>query len=224
MPFEVMCDASDWAVGAVLGQKRNKIFHPIYYASKTLIEAQINYTTTDKELLAVVFAFDRFRSYLIGTKVVVHTDHSAIKYLFNKIDAKPRLIQWVLLLQEFDLEIVDRKGVDNQVADHLSRIERKISSGGNHEIKETFLDEQILAIRYHFENNIPWYADIANFLASGIRPHQCSGQQFKKFFHEAKQYFWDDPFLYKMGADQVLRKCVPNFEMKNILSDCHASP
>ena len=89
LPFEVMCDASDWAVGAVLGQKREKIFHPIYYASKTLIDAQINYTTTEKELLPVVFAFDRFRSYLVGTKVIVHTDHSAIKYLMSKADGHP---------------------------------------------------------------------------------------------------------------------------------------
>ncbi|KAI3770429.1 hypothetical protein L6452_01562 [Arctium lappa] len=184
MPFKVMCDASDWLVGAVLGQRRNKIFHPIYYASKTLIEAQINYTTTKKELLAVVFAFDRFRSYLIGTKVIVHTDHSAIKYLFNKTDAKPQLIRWVLLLQEFDLEIIDRKGVDNQVVDHLSRIENHVSSGGDHEIKKVFPDEQILAIQHHFENNVPWYADIAHYLASGIKTYHMRGQQFKKFIHD----------------------------------------
>ncbi|KAI3698001.1 hypothetical protein L6452_31110 [Arctium lappa] len=223
LPFEVMCDASDWAVGAVLGQKRNKIFHPIYYASKTLVEAQINYTTTEKELLAVVFAFDRFRSYLIGTKVIIHTDHSAIKYLFNKADAKPRLIRWVLLLQEFDVEIVDRKGTDNQVADHLSRIEGMVSSGGDHEIKEIFPDEHVLAIHHHKEQP-PWYADLANYLACGLKPHHFQGQQWKKFLHDSKQYFWDDPFLFKMGADQVLRRCVPDVEMLGILKECHASP
>lgn len=84
MPFEVMCDASDIAVGAVLGQRKNKVFHTIYYASKTLNDAQNNYTTTEKELLAVVFAFDKFRAYLIGVKVTVFTDHSAIKYLVGK--------------------------------------------------------------------------------------------------------------------------------------------
>ena len=97
-PFELMCDASDFAIRAVLGQKREKIFLVIYYASRTLNDAQLNYATTEKELLAIVFAFDKFRPYLIGNKVVVHTDHSAIKYLMTKKDAKPRLIRWVLLL------------------------------------------------------------------------------------------------------------------------------
>ncbi|KAL5579164.1 hypothetical protein UlMin_011606 [Ulmus minor] len=83
-PFELMCDASDVAVGAVLGQKRNKVFHSIYYASKTLQGAQFNYTVTEKELLAVVFAFNKFRSYLVGTKVIVYTDHSAIKLEQNQ--------------------------------------------------------------------------------------------------------------------------------------------
>ncbi|KAL8125986.1 hypothetical protein AgCh_013323 [Apium graveolens] len=122
-PFEMMCDASDYAVGAVLGQRKNNIFHVVYYASKTLNSAQLNYTTTEKELLDIVYGFEKFRSYLLETKVTVFTDHAAIRYLVLKKDSKPRLIRWVLLLQEFELEIKDKKGNENQVADHLSRLE-----------------------------------------------------------------------------------------------------
>jgi RNase H-like domain found in reverse transcriptase/Reverse transcriptase (RNA-dependent DNA polymerase) len=118
LPFEIMCDASDYAVGVVLGQRVEKKSHAIYYASKVLDEAQVNYTTTEKEHLAVVFAINKFCSYLVGSKVVVYTDHAAIRYLLNKKDAKPRLIRWILLLQEFDLEIKDKKETENSVADH----------------------------------------------------------------------------------------------------------
>ncbi|XP_073030622.1 uncharacterized protein [Primulina eburnea] len=148
-PFEVMCDASDTALGAVLGKKRDKCIHVIYYASMTLSAAQLNYATTEKELLAVVFALDKFRSYLIGSEVVVHTDHSALKYLMSKKDAKPRLIRWILLLQEFDLEIIDRKGTENQVADHLSRLESPVQ--GNDFIRDDFPDEQLFEI-----DSLPW--------------------------------------------------------------------
>ncbi|GJV82051.1 reverse transcriptase domain-containing protein [Tanacetum coccineum] len=116
-PFEIMCDASDYAIGAVLGQRIEKHFRPIHYASKTMTEAETNYTTTEKEMLAVVYAFEKFRSYLIMNKSVVYTDHSALKYLFNKKDAKARLLRWVLLLQEFDFKVIDTKGAENYAAE-----------------------------------------------------------------------------------------------------------
>ncbi|GKF21592.1 reverse transcriptase domain-containing protein, partial [Tanacetum coccineum] len=93
LPFELMCDASDFAIGAVLGQHKTKHFQPIHYASKTMTDAQAHYTTTEKELLAVVYAFEKFRSYLVLSKSIVYTDHSALKYLFAKQDAKPRLLR-----------------------------------------------------------------------------------------------------------------------------------
>ena len=102
--FEIMCDANDFAMGAVLGQKAEKVFKAIYYASKIFNEAQENYSTTEKEMLAIVFACEKFRPYILGSHVIIHTDHGAIKYLMAKKKAKSRLIRWVLLLQEFDSE------------------------------------------------------------------------------------------------------------------------
>ena len=107
-PFKIMCDASNFAVGAVLGQRKEGKPYVIYYASKLLDEAQINYTTTEKELLAIVYAFDKFRSYLVGQKVIVYSDHAALKYLLSKKDAKPRILRWILMLQEFDWEVRDK--------------------------------------------------------------------------------------------------------------------
>nr|GEY97840.1 hypothetical protein [Tanacetum cinerariifolium] len=109
--------------GAVLGQRHEKHFRPIHYASKTMTEAESNYTTTEKEMLVVVYAFEKFRSYLIMNKCIVHTDHSALKYLFAKKDAKARLLRWVLLLKEFDFDVIDTKGAENLAVDHLSRLE-----------------------------------------------------------------------------------------------------
>src|ERR1041384_8503350 len=117
-----MCDASDFVVGAVLGQRVDKKLNVIHYASKTLDSAKKNYATTGKEFLVVVFACDKFRQYIVDSKVIIHTDHAAIKYIMEKKDAKPRFIRWVLLLQEFDLQIVGRKGEDNPVADNISRM------------------------------------------------------------------------------------------------------
>ena len=135
--FEVMCDASDFAMGAVLGQRKEKIFRAIYYASRTFNEAQENYSTNEKEMLAIVFACEKFRPYILGSHVIVHTDHAAIKYLMSKKEAKPRLIRWVLLLQEFDLEIKDKKGCDNVIADHLSRVEHNETEKEEAELKRT---------------------------------------------------------------------------------------
>ena len=174
--FEIMYDASDFAMGAVLGQKAKKVFKAIYYAGKTFNEAQENYSTTEKEMLAIVFACEKFRPYILGSQVIMHTDHATIKYLMVKKEAKQRLIRWVLLLQEFDLEIKDKKGCDNVIADHLLRVEKPVVQEEEREIVEYFPDEQLLQLSLQS----PWHADIVNFLTYGIMPLQFSYQQRKK--------------------------------------------
>nr|GEZ12068.1 reverse transcriptase domain-containing protein [Tanacetum cinerariifolium] len=148
-PLELMCDASDYAVGAVLGQRIEKHFRPIHYASKTINQAETNYTTTEKEMLAVVYAFGKFHSYLIMNRSIVYTDHSALKYLFAKKDAKARLLRWILLLQEFDFKVIDTKGAENYAADHLSRLENPYENVFDpKEINETFPLESLKKVAH----------------------------------------------------------------------------
>ncbi|GKE35648.1 reverse transcriptase domain-containing protein [Tanacetum coccineum] len=155
-----MCDASEFAVGAVLGQRIDGKFKPIYYASKTLNNTQEHYTTSEKELLAVVFYFDKFHPYLILSKTVVYTDHSALKYLFRKQDAKPRLIRWVLLLQWFDIKIKDKKREENLAADHLSRLENPdLGTFTKEEIADKFPGEHLMILKTKLNEDKPWYDD-----------------------------------------------------------------
>ena len=218
--FEVMCDANDFAMRAIVGKIKEKIFRAIYYASRTFSEAQENYSIIEKEMLAIVFACVKFRLYILGSHVIVHTDHAAIKYLMSKREAKPRLIRWVLLLQEFDLEIKDKKGCDNVVADHLSRVEQNETEKEEAELTENFPDEQLFKVSFQ----IPWYADIVNYLACGVVPQEFSYQQKRKLRIDSRYYIWDDPLLFKRGADMIIRRCVPESEQGKILNECHASP
>nr|GEV23950.1 reverse transcriptase domain-containing protein [Tanacetum cinerariifolium] len=223
-PFELMCDANDFAVGSVLGQRIKKHFRPIHYASKTMTEAESNYTTTENEMLAVVYAFEKFRSYLIMNKSIVYTDHSALKYLFAKKDAKARLLWWIRLPQEFDFKVVDTKGAKNNVADHLSRLENPYENVFDpKEINESFPLETISKLAHH-DQSTPWFADFANYHARKFIIKGMSTRQKNKFFKDVKHYFWDDPYLFKTCADQVIRRCVAGQEAVDILTACHSGP
>ncbi|GJX06103.1 reverse transcriptase domain-containing protein [Tanacetum coccineum] len=195
------------------------------YASKTMTEAQAHYTTTEKELLAVVYAFEKFRPYLVLSKSIVYTDHSTLKYLLAKQDAKPRLLRWILLLQEFDVVIRDKKGAENLAIDHLSRLENPHQSElEKKEITETFPLETLGMITFRGDDNAPWFADFANYHAGNFVIKGMSSQQKRKFFKDVKHYFWDDPFLFKICADQVIRRCVSGQEAFDILKACHNGP
>ncbi|KAK9208748.1 hypothetical protein WN944_001108 [Citrus x changshan-huyou] len=188
------------------GQKKDRKSFVIHYASKTLDSTQMNYSTTEKELLVVVYALNKFHSYLLGSKTVVFTDHAAVRYLMTKQDAKPRLIRWILLLQEFDLTIKDKKGAENVVADHLSRLTSEICTDIT-PINDSFPDEFLLSV-----TSIPWYANIVNFLVTSKMPAQWNTQEKKKFLVEVKKFYWDDPYLFKYCPDQIFRRCIPNKE------------
>ncbi|XP_070029845.1 uncharacterized protein [Nicotiana sylvestris] len=165
-PFEIMCDASDVTVGAVLVQRVNKMFHPVYYASKTMNDAQVNYMVTKKEPLAIVFAMEKFWSYLMGEKIV----------------------EW--------------KGRENQVADHLSRLEEEGRPCDGLEINDSFPDEQLLSVS---ANGMPWFADVVNFLVAGIIPCELSFKQRKKLKWDSLDFYWDELYLLKICMDGVIR-------------------
>ncbi|GJS87223.1 reverse transcriptase domain-containing protein [Tanacetum coccineum] len=224
-PFELMCDASDFAVGAVLGQRIDRKFKPIYYASKTLNDSQAHYTTTEKELLAVVFSFDKFIPYLILSKTIVYTDHSALKYLFSKQDAKPRLIRWVLLLQGFNIEIKDKKGAENLAADHLSRLENpNIGELAKDEITDKFPDEHLMILKAKLNDKEPWYADYINYIVGKVVPPKWTSERRKRFFSQGRNYFWDEPFAFRLCPDNVMRRCVAGNKIFEILAHCHFGP
>ncbi|GJV89897.1 reverse transcriptase domain-containing protein [Tanacetum coccineum] len=164
--------------------------------------------------------WSRLRSYLILSKTIVHTDHSALRHLFKKQDAKPRLIRWILLLQEFDIEIKDRKGTKNIAADHLSRLENNETSDDS-EVDDNFPGETLMEINTKDE---PWFADFANYLVGNIIPKGMTYQQKNKFFSDLKHYFWEEPYLFKVCSDGMIRRCISGPETRTILDKCHHGP
>ena len=199
---------------AVLGQRLDKKPTPICYASKTLVAAQINYTTKKKEILVVVYALEKFGLYILGSKIVIYTDHAALKYLLSKKEVKPRLIRWVLLLQEFDLEIKEKKSSENSMADHLLHLHVP----GGRDIGDIVPEENLLVISSH----APWYAHIVNFIMTGSIPEHWNRHQRDKFFHDLKYYFWEEPLLFHLGYDQIIRRCIPKEKHGEILEMCHS--
>nr|GEW84460.1 reverse transcriptase domain-containing protein [Tanacetum cinerariifolium] len=182
LPFECMCNASDFAIGAVLGQHKMKHIQPIHYSSKTMTEAQI-YTTTEKEMLAVV-GFSSYKN-LISLSVI-------------------------------------KKGTENLAADHLSRLKNPHNDVfENKDINENFPLETLGKIS---SGSTPWFADFANFHARNFIVKGMSSQQKKKLFKDVKHYFWDDPYLFRICGNQIIRRCVHGQKAYDILKACHEGP
>jgi hypothetical protein len=217
LPFHISSDASDTAIGAVLGKQEDKEPYAIYYISKNMAPAELNYIVTEREFLAVVYAINKFRHYVTGYPTFIHTDHTTIKYLMNKPITNARVTRWLLLLQEFDITIVDRPGKENVVADFLSRLH---INDDNSPVDDSFPDEHLFAVSSHS----PWYADIANYLVAGKVPPHLSPRERRKIIQKSARYSWIGGYLFYTGLDQEIRRCVRDDEVYDLLKAFHDGP
>ncbi|GJU76795.1 reverse transcriptase domain-containing protein [Tanacetum coccineum] len=167
---------------------------------KLLDTGGITVVTNENDELVPTRTVTGWRILSYSLKTIVHTDHSALRHLFKKQDSKPRLIRWILLLQEFDIEIKDRKGTENVAVDHLSHIENKEISDDS-EVDDNFPGETLIEIN---TRNEPWLADFANYVVADIIPKGMMYQQKNKFFSNLKHYFWEEPYLFKVCSDDML--------------------
>lgn len=163
LPFQISSYASDIAIGSVLGQEEDKKPYAIYYISKKLSPAELNYTITEKEFLAVIHAANKFRHYITEYPVILYTDHFSIKYLANKPINNGRITRWMILLQESDITIKDRTGKENHVADFLSRMPKPVDAAA---VEDQFPDEHLFVVTV----KTPWYADVASYIVVGKLP------------------------------------------------------
>eukprot|EP00253_Pinus_taeda_P015821 PITA_15821 len=187
LPFHIHTDALNKAIGAALGKVEEKLPYAIYFVSKNLSKAKLNYTVTEKEFLAVVHSLNKFRHYITSYQTFVHTDHAAIRYLMNKPDVNARIIRWLLLLQKFDLTNIDKPGKENVVAEFLSRLDLPAGEDG------TF-------------------------------PPHLSSKEKRKIVRKSAPFTWIGGKLFKLGPDKILRHCVREEEVFEILLTCHDGP
>jgi len=216
LPFHISTDASDSALGAVLGQKYLTPY-AIYYTSKNLTPVELNYIVTKKEFLAIVHAINKFIKYITSYEIFVHTDHSAIRYLMNKQVTNERLTRWLLLLQEFSITILHRPGKQNTIANFLSRIQNE---NNDQPVEDKFLDEYLFVV----STKSPWYVDIANYLATQKIPFHLSPREKRRIVHNSTSYSWINEELYKTGPDLIIKRCVREDEIPEILKACHEEP
>ena len=215
--FHISSDASDLAIGAALGQEENKKSYAIYYISKNLSSAELNYTVTEKEILVVIFAINKFRHFITGYEVFVHTDHFAIKYLMTKPLTSGRVTRWLLLLQEFNVTIVDRPGKPNVVADFISRLD---NYGEATPVNDDFPYEHLFSMSI----DSPWFADISNYLVTRKTPPHLSAREKRNIIQKSVAYSWIQGDLFYTGLDLIIRRCVREEEVLDILKYAHDEP
>ena len=232
LEFHVTLDASGFCVSAILwqyGEKKSE--RPIHYASRQMSEAEKKYTTTEREALAVVYACKKFRHYLLGYKVIFHTDHNSLKDLVNKADLSGRVARWILLLQEFDYEVQFKSGKSNGNADYLSRMRGDPAPADlNDEFPDEFPDliggyrDKEISVFQASSGRISSYSEIRDFLYSGSLPPGLNREEKSIFVHNAGPYTLVKDILFKVGADEKIRRCVEEDEKQTIMYALHFGP
>jgi hypothetical protein len=217
IPFHISTDASDISIGVVLGQEEDKKPYSIYFISKNLTPAEINYTVIEKEFLVVIHAINKFHHYITGYPFILYIDHSIIKYLANKPITNGWVTRWLLLLQEFDITIKYRPGRENLVVDFLSRIP-KIDDSLT--IEDQFPDEHLFFIT----TKPLWYVDVENYLATGKLLAHISSRERKLIVQCSARFTWIDGYIFHTGSDLQIRGCIREDEIYDILKAEHDEP
>jgi hypothetical protein len=217
IPFQISTDASNIAIGVVLGQEEEKKPYAIYFISKNLTPAELNYTVTKKEFLAIIHAINKFRHYITSYTIILYTNHSTIRYLDNKPITNGRVTRWLLLLQEFDITIKDQPGRENLVIDFLSRFPKTNDSLTT---EDQFLDEHLFVVN----TKPPWYVDVANYLAAGILPTYLSSRERQLIVKRSARLTWISGYLFHTRVDLQIRRCVREDEIYDIVKAGHDEP
>jgi len=247
--FHVTVDASGWCVGAILWQPdKEKRERPIYYASRQMNPAERNYTTTEREALAMVYACKKFRHYLLGYKVIFYTDHDSLKYLVNKPDLSGRLARWILLLQEFDIEVKYKTGKSNANSDYLSRqrgpenpdelradFPDEFPEDGSDELPDTSNQEGIpdpdqlptsedTTVFRTEQAEDEEFRTITDYLRSGLYPENLSREEKSVFQHRVAPYFIVRDVLFRVGADEKIRRYLEPKFRRRVIRSLHDGP
>ena len=201
IPFHISTDATNTSIGVVLGQKEEQRPYAIYYISKNLTPAEKNYTLIEKEFFVVVYAINKFCHYITVYSVFVHTDHSVIRYLMNKSITNGGVTRWLLLLQEFNISIIDKPEKENVILDFLSQL---TNEGEAIPVEDNFPDEHLFAL----STNTPWFADIANYLAAGKLPQHLSPKESQRVIRQSATYSWIEGYLFCIEQDHIIRSYI----------------
>lgn len=217
LPFHTSTDALDVAISTILGQEEDKKPYDIYHIRKNLTSVELNYVVTENEVLAIIYAINKFRHYITDYQVFVYNDHSAIQYLANKLITYGQVTRWLFLLQEFYITIKDRSGKENPVADFLSQIPKVNDPLA---VDDQFLDEHLFSVAV----KMPWHEDVANYLVVGKLLKHLTTKERKLIVQCNSWFSWIGGYLFHTGVDMCICRCIHKDEIHDILKAFHNEP